>query len=79
MKTKLISSILKGHVGYGLGPGIIELFEYECPCGKGKISEEHYNIPGFEKHSVDIHCDECCNKYELNTSLGVRSWTLCKK
>lgn len=76
MKTKLTNSILKGHVGYGAGPGIIELHEYECPCGKGKILEEHNDIPGFEEHTVHIHCNECCNKYELNTDLDVRSWRL---
>lgn len=79
MKTKLTSLILKSHVGYGAGSGIIELFEYECPCGKGKISEEHHNIPGFEKHIVEIYCNECSHKYELNTSLDVRSWSLCKR
>jgi hypothetical protein len=50
LKTKLTNSILKGHAGYGTGSGIIELHEYECPCGKVKILEEHKNIPGFEEH-----------------------------
>lgn len=79
MKTKLISSILKGHSGYGAGPGIVELFEYECPCKKGKIIEEHYNIPGYEEHVVHICCEECCEKYELNLRYGIRSWDLNKK
>lgn len=79
MKTKLTNSILKGHVGYGTGSGIIELHEYECPCGKGKILEEHKNIPGFEEHVVNICCNECSNKYELITDLGVRSWSLGEK
>jgi len=69
MKTKLTNSIAKGHVGYGAGPGIIELLEYECPCGKGKIVEEHF---------VNIYCNDCCDKYELNIDLGVHSWNLHK-
>lgn len=79
MKTKLTNSIAKGHVGYGAGPGIIELLEYECPCGKGKIVEEHDIIPGFEEHFVNIYCNDCCDKYELNIDLGVHSWNLHKK
>ncbi|WP_313184231.1 hypothetical protein [Lacrimispora sp.] len=79
MKTKLTNSIVKGHAGYGTGPGIIEHFEYECPCGKGKILEEHNFIPDFEEHVVNIHCSDCCDKYELNTDLGIRSWNISKK
>ncbi|MBE7718275.1 MAG: hypothetical protein E7243_01980 [Lacrimispora celerecrescens] len=79
MKTKLTNSILRGHVGYGAGPGTTEIHEYECPCGKGRILEEHNNIPDFEEHVVNIHCNECRNKYELNTEFGVRSWKLEEK
>ncbi len=79
MKTKLTNSIVKGHKGYGAGPGVTELYEYECPCGKGKILEEHNIIPGFEEHVVNIYCNDCRNNYELNTDLGVRSWNLGEK
>lgn len=56
-----------------------ERYEYECPCGKGKIVEEHDNIPGFRDHDVWISCDACSKKYKLDTSRGVRGWELVEK
>jgi CSL zinc finger len=44
MRTKLIYSSEENHPGYGAGEGDTERYEYECPCGKGKIIEEHDNI-----------------------------------
>ena len=41
MKIKRIYSNQEYHPGYGAGDGNIERYEYECPCGKGKIIEEH--------------------------------------
>ncbi len=76
MRTNLISSRQTGHPGYGAGSGDIEWYEYECPCGKGTIREEHDNIPGFREHDVYICCDECSKKYKLDTSKGVRGWEL---
>ena len=52
MRTKLICSSQEDHIGYGAGSGDTERYEYECPCGKGKIIEEHDNIPGFRDHDV---------------------------
>lgn len=79
MRTKLIYSNTEEHSGYGAGSGDIERYEYECPCGKGKIVEEHDNIPGFRDHDVYIDC-ECCNKkYRLDTERGVRGWKLVEK
>lgn len=65
MRTKLIYSSEENHPGYGAGEGDTERYEYECPCGKGKIIEEHDNIPGFRDHDVWISCDECSKKYKL--------------
>lgn len=79
MRTKLIYSSEENHLGYGAGEGDTERYEYECPCGKGKIIEEHDNIPGFRDHDVGICCDECSKKYTLDTSRGVRSWKLVEK
>lgn len=79
MKTKLIYSNQEEHSGYGAGSGDTERYEYECACGKGKIIEEHDNIPGFRDHSVYINCDECNEIYDLDTSSGVRGWELKKK
>ncbi len=76
MRTKLICSSQEDHIGYGAGSGDTERYEYECPCGKGKIIEEHDNIPGFRDHDVYIVCDACSKKYRLDTSKGVRGWEL---
>lgn len=72
MRTKLIYSSKEEHSGYGAGNGDTELYEYECPCGKGIIREEHDNIPGFREHDVFICCDECKKKYRIDTSKGIR-------
>ena len=79
MRTKLIYESQEEHSGYGAGSGDTERYEYECPCGKGKIIEEHDNIPGFREHDVYIACDECRKKYILNPSKGVRGWELIEK
>ncbi len=79
MRTKMISSDQENHAGYGAGSGDTERYEYECPCGKGSIIEEHDNIPGFREHDVYISCKECSEKYELNTKNGVRGWDLVEK
>ena len=76
MRTKMIYSSTDSHPGYGAGEGDTERYEYECPCGKGKIIEEHDNIPGFRDHSVDIFCEECSKKYKLDTSKGTHGWEL---
>lgn len=53
-----------------------ERYEYECPCGNGKIVEDYDNTPGFRSHDVRILCNECKNKYKLDTLQGVRDWEL---
>lgn len=79
MRTELIGSGQHESVGYGAGTGDTERYEYKCPCGKGKIIEEHDNIPGFREHDVFISCDECREKYEFDLSKGVRNWELVEK
>lgn len=79
MRTKLISSSNEPNEGYGAGSGSIERYEYECPCGKGTIVEDHDNIPGFRDHTIFICCDECKEKYEIDTSKGVHGWELAQK
>ena len=76
MRTTLIYSSQDVHSGYGAGEGDTERYEYECPCGKGKIVEEHDNIPGFRGHDVWIKCKECSKKYHLDISNGVRNWEI---
>lgn len=79
MRTKLIYSNVEDHEGFGAGSGDTERYEYECPCGKGKIIEEHDNIPGFRDHSVSISCTECREKYTIDTSKGTHAWELVEK
>lgn len=79
MRTKLVDSHEANHAGYGAGSGDIERYEYECPCGKGKIIEEHDNIPGFREHDVYMVCEECGQNYDIDVSKGVRNWELVKK
>ncbi len=79
MRTKLISKERENHAGYGAGSGDTERYEYECPCGKGRIIEEHDNIPGFREHDVWLSCEVCEKKYKLDTSKGVRGWEIVEK
>ena len=76
MRTELIHSSSETHPGYGAGSGEIERSEFKCPCGKGKIVEEHDRIPGFREHDVWLQCEECSKKYRLDISKGVGSWEL---
>lgn len=76
MRTKLIESTEHEHSGYGAGSGDVQRYVFECPCGKGRIVEEHDNIPGFREHDVYIDCAECSKKYRLDTTKGVRNWQL---
>ena len=78
MRTKMLSKdSFPG--GYGSMRGDTERIEYECPCGKGKIIEEHDNIPGFRDHDVWIECHDCYKKYTLDISQGIRNWELVEK
>ena len=72
MRTKRIIAKCEQHSGYGAGAGDTEYYEYECPCGKGTIIEEHDNIPGFREHSVYLHCTTCSKEYIIDTSAGTR-------
>lgn len=46
-------------------------------CGKGKIIEEHENVPGFREHDVWLECQKCSPpKYRLDTSKGLRRWEI---
>ncbi len=76
MDKKLIYESQNEHPGYGAGSGTTELYEYECPCGKGKIIEEHDNIPGFREHDVYIDCEVCSKLFDINTNNGTRNWKL---
>lgn len=75
MKTKLIEKTVSPVFAWN-NSGDTERLEYECPCGKGKIIEEHDNIPGNRDHDVWIDCPYCSKKYELDISKGIRNWDI---
>ena len=79
MQTKLISQKTDLHSGYGTGEGSTEYYEYECPCGRGKIVEEHDNIPGFREHNVYLLCEKCRKFYTIDTASGIRNWRIVQK
>lgn len=66
MDLKLINSNSEPHVGYGAGSGTIDHYEYECPCGKGKLIHIHDDIPGFRDHDYFIECADCIEKYDYS-------------
>lgn len=76
IRTASISRSEDDTPGWGAGPGTIELHEYLCPCGDGKVIEEHDNIPGFREHDVQISCDKCSEEWGFVPGLPVRGWRL---
>ena len=76
MRTNLVYSEIYEHPGYGVGEGTTERLEYKCPCGEGKIIEEHDNIPGFHEHDVYIRCKKCSENYRIDKSQGICNWQL---
>lgn len=79
MCAKRMIAKCEQHLEYGADIGDTEYYEYECPCGKGTIIEEHDNIPGFRNHSVYLHCDICSRKYFIDTSAGIKNWRIVQK
>ena len=78
MRTQRVYSSQEYHSGYGAGDGDTERYEYLCPCGNGRVIEEHDNIPGFREHDVWLQCPKCSKKYRLDASGSVRNWQLVK-
>lgn len=65
INLKRIDTNIVDHEGYGAGSGRIMNEEYECPCGKGKVSYEKDDIPGFRDSHVYCDCAECDEKYKF--------------
>ncbi|MCA4135493.1 BsuBI/PstI family type II restriction endonuclease [Arthrobacter sp. M4] len=80
IRTELRHSSTDGH-RTGLGPGTTdtELYEYDCPCGKGAVIEEHENVPGNQGHYRRIACESCRAEWDFVPGLSVRQWRLERK
>lgn len=76
IRTASISGTKSATPGYGAGSGSLEIYEYLCPCGDGKMIEEHDNTPGFREHDVRIFCDKCRQEWDFVAGLSVRGWRL---
>ncbi|MFK0004996.1 hypothetical protein [Paenarthrobacter sp. NPDC090522] len=80
IRTERKGSLRDGSAGFGAGSGDIERYDFECPCGKGKVVEEHDNIPGFREHDVRLLCPECrADGWDFVPGLSVRGWRLEQK
>lgn len=76
IRTEPVSRGTHDHEGWGAGAGTVERYEFLCPCGDGRIVEEHDNIPGFREHDVRILCDKCRAEWCFVEGRGVRDWAL---
>lgn len=76
IRTIQISSHREDVGGYGAGSGNVERFEYRCPCGDGRVVEEHDNIPGFREHSHWIECEQCRTEWRFLEGRSVYDWAL---
>jgi len=76
VRTERIGGGAHDHEGWGAGAGTVERYEYRCPCGDGKIIEEHDNVPGFREHDARIDCDKCRAEWRFVDGRPVRDWGL---
>lgn len=76
IRTEFIDGDQTEHEGWGAGSGDIERYEYICPCGDGRIIEEHDNVPGFREHDVRIVCSTCAAEWAFAPGLPVHDWRL---
>jgi hypothetical protein len=67
IRTQRISASSEETQGFGAGPGTMERYEFFCPCGKGKVVEEH---------DVWIECDKCRAEWHFLSDRSVRDWAL---
>lgn len=76
IRTARITSSKDETPGWGAGSGTIERYAYLCPCGEGKIIEEHDNTPGFREHGHWISCEKCRAEWRFVDGLSAREWRL---
>lgn len=78
MQLKLISNNISD-VGGGARSGTTRIKIYQCPCGRGTISEEYDDIPGFKNRFVYVNCDSCKLLYGLDSDKGSKNWDIISK
>ena len=66
INLKGISNSTYFHPGFGAGSGEVIREDYECPCGKGIVSYEKDDIPGFKDKAIMCSCAECNGKYTFD-------------
>ncbi|WBU36703.1 hypothetical protein [Homoserinibacter sp. YIM 151385] len=76
IRTEEVSADGADHGGWGAGAGTTERYEFLCPCGYGRIVEEHENIPGFREHDVRILCNKCRSEWRFAGGRSTRDWGL---
>lgn len=76
IRTERISADSWETEGYGAGAGNVKRYEFLCPCGNGKVVEEHDNTPGFREHDVWIECDKCRAEWRFLSDRWVSDWAL---
>lgn len=59
------------HVGYGAGSGSIITETFKCVCGKGTVTYEKDDIPGFKDKSIWSDCAECNEKFDFERGVAV--------
>lgn len=69
---KRIESNQREHSGYGAGTGYVITEKYECPCGKGIVTYEKDDIPGFRDRSTLCDCRECNDMYEFRKGVAIK-------
>lgn len=76
IRTQRISAGSWDTDGYGAGAGNMKRYEFLCPCGNGKVVEEHDNTPGFREHDVWIECGKCRPEWAFLGDRSVSDWAL---
>ncbi|MEG9246847.1 hypothetical protein V6S67_01960 [Arthrobacter sp. Soc17.1.1.1] len=76
VRTLRISRHSEDSDGYGAGSGSVSRLNFLCPCGDGRIVEEHENIPGFREHDVVIDCPKCRDEWRFLDGRTVADWAL---
>jgi hypothetical protein len=76
IRTASIGGTKDDTPGWGAGSGMIETYEYLCPCGEGTVIRENDRTPGFREHDVWISCDKCRQEWRFVDGLSVQNWRL---